>query len=193
MHIPKFEILAAGLGLISPVVHAVTQASPQYNFIYGACGKITNFASVFPYVTSYRQGDVIGCQSDCSSYGSAFSATGNDGGQQCWCSDPNTPNSSPSPLLASVPNPNAALCNVACVNNNTYACGGTYGSDVIYNVYGNHNDHNDQQQLHKVYDYLFLDVFHADFDFNHHKCGTNHHPPTQSSSLPLQLQRVRCH
>ncbi|KAK1709678.1 hypothetical protein BDP67DRAFT_492139 [Colletotrichum lupini] len=135
MHIPKFEILAAGLGLISPVVHAVTQASPQYNFIYGACGKITNFASVFPYVTSYEQGDVIGCQSDCSSYGSAFSATGND----------------------------------------------------------NHNDHNDQQQLHKVYDYLFLDVFHADFDFNHHKCGTNHHPPTQSSSLPLQLQRVRCH
>ncbi|EXF78252.1 hypothetical protein CFIO01_00247 [Colletotrichum fioriniae PJ7] len=186
MHITKFEILAAGLGLISPVVHAVTQASPQYNFIYGACGKITNFNSVFPYYTSYRQGDVIQCQSDCSSYGSAFSATGNDGSQQCWCSSPTNANSSPAPILASVPNPNAALCNVACTNNITYACGGNSGSDVIYNVYGHvqdlnvniFNDHNVHKQLHKVYDYLVLDIFYADFNLDHHKCRTYHHPPT---------------
>ncbi|KXH62552.1 hypothetical protein CNYM01_01763 [Colletotrichum nymphaeae SA-01] len=178
MHMAQFKILATGLGLLTPLVHAVAQAPTAYSYAYSACGKINNFNAVFSNFYSYSYGDVQDCQMDCDSYGSAFAAVGNDANQQCWCSDPNNANSSPSPILASVPNPNAALCNVACFSNNAYACGGNYGSDIIYNVYGNNNDHDDQQQLHKVYDYFVLNVFYANFDVNHHKCGTNHYPPT---------------
>ncbi|KAJ3948513.1 uncharacterized protein N0V96_002768 [Colletotrichum fioriniae] len=120
----KIKILATGLGLLTPLVHAVAQAPTAYSYAYSACGKITNFNAIFYNYYSYSYGNVQDCQNDFYHH---------------------------------------------IINLHQHV------ENINVNILDkNHDHHNDQQQLHKVYDYFNNhNVLFTDFDVYHHKCRTN--------------------
>ncbi|KAF6822876.1 hypothetical protein CMUS01_10919 [Colletotrichum musicola] len=130
MYPPKpANLLLWGLGFLATpaVVVAVNQPPIYPGFTFGYCGGIVNFQSVFSIPVRTSVAPEI-CQGECGSRGAAFAAIGT--AQNCFCGG-----GMGDPVLASSPSPNAALCSQICSYATSYACGGNFGGQDIYNLF----------------------------------------------------------
>ncbi|KAL0943367.1 uncharacterized protein CTRU02_201253 [Colletotrichum truncatum] len=84
-------------------------------------------------------GNNFNCQDHCYTLSAAFAVIGNDIGQRCHCSAPRPigDTSVPNVIVLDPPAfPDLSICNVPCIAQPSYFCGGNYEGDVMYYVYG---------------------------------------------------------
>ncbi|KAF6812501.1 hypothetical protein CMUS01_13040 [Colletotrichum musicola] len=132
-------VLAGTIGIFSTIAYAAQIALPQNDYQYYGCLQPANFNQIF-FASNVPTagGSSVDCQDYCYGLNAAFAAIGNDIGQTCYCSA-----SRPAGVTTALeiryvqpPGLDNNLCNVVCLRQPSYYCGGNYECDVLHIVYG---------------------------------------------------------
>ncbi|KAF5487210.1 hypothetical protein CGCS363_v013860 [Colletotrichum siamense] len=167
MNIPKTTLAFLWCSGSLLLASGLTQYPAEAPFRFISCVALsgTDLGSIF-----YPKAAGISpqaCQQQCALSDSHFAALGS--GVDCYCSHATTGHEM-YPALAPGANDSFSLCNTPCQNFPDYACGGTYGTRKIYNIFGQHG------YIQFLYGrYSIQLIFHQSFQFrnNYRSCLHN--------------------